>query len=180
MVSITKENQRKLLQCKEKIRGSHPWLTILLLPGFWACNIVLSQEKKPRFYQNLVGFYQELVGFTFFTRFLLVFSSFYQVLIVTSHGGLDPLITVARSPFYRTFMLPATGRRAGIFVGCHQKQLKNTKLATGQLPGSGFYIGFYRILQDLQVFIQVLIGFSYRVLYVYIGFYRFLYGFFKV
>jgi len=26
------------------IRGLHPWLTILLLPGFWACNIVLSHE----------------------------------------------------------------------------------------------------------------------------------------
>ena len=25
-----------------KIRGSHPWLTFLLLPGLWACNIVFG------------------------------------------------------------------------------------------------------------------------------------------
>ena len=35
------------------IRGPNPWLTILLLPGFWACNIVLSEENSigvTRFY----------------------------------------------------------------------------------------------------------------------------------
>ena len=44
-----------LSQRPQSIRGSHPWLTILLLPGFWACNIVLSLE-------NSIGFTRVLLG----------------------------------------------------------------------------------------------------------------------
>jgi len=28
------------------ITALHPWLTILLLPGLWACRIVLSEENS--------------------------------------------------------------------------------------------------------------------------------------
>ena len=38
------------------IRGLHPWLTILLLPGLWACNIVLSHEHSLGFIRFLIGF----------------------------------------------------------------------------------------------------------------------------
>ena len=75
------------------ITGSHPWLTILLLPGFWACNIVLSQENSIGFsrlysgftrnYYVLVGCYQDSTSF--FLQFSLGFNS------NQSHGGTTPL-----------------------------------------------------------------------------------------
>ena len=34
------------------IRGSHPWLTILLLPGLWACNTILWREIDGTFPGN--------------------------------------------------------------------------------------------------------------------------------
>ena len=56
------------------IRGSHPWLTILLLPGLRACNIVLSQENSLGFTKVLLGVSRFYLGFT---RFYLVFTIFY-------------------------------------------------------------------------------------------------------
>ena len=45
-----KSNSLELIRIAEfiyvSIMGSHPWLTILLLPGLWACNIVLGIPKN--------------------------------------------------------------------------------------------------------------------------------------
>ena len=58
------------------IRGSHPWLTILLLPGFWACNIVLSEENSIGFTKVLLGIRGFYLVFSRFLLFLQVFTRF--------------------------------------------------------------------------------------------------------